>query len=98
MSNGHSVGIFLVFESRLESFISNAFKTAHILLQLWRIVSNFFGPFGFASLFNILFAYRYSRMLEENSFRGRTADLCFMFLFGAACMIVSFDCGVDLII
>ena len=27
-------------------------------------------------------------MLEENSFRGRTADFVLMFLFGAFCMII----------
>ncbi|KAG9354642.1 hypothetical protein JZ751_001355 [Albula glossodonta] len=30
--------------------------------------------------------YRYCRMLEEGSFRGRTADFVFMFLFGAVLM------------
>ena len=29
-------------------------------------------------------------MLEEGSFRGRTADFLFMFLFGGAIMTVSF--------
>lgn len=29
-------------------------------------------------------------MLEEGSFRGRTADFVFMFLFGGVLMIVSF--------
>lgn len=30
-------------------------------------------------------------MLEEGSFRGRTADFIMMFIFGATCMIVSFQ-------
>ncbi|XP_063769068.1 derlin-3 isoform X6 [Pseudophryne corroboree] len=30
----------------------------------------------------ITYRYRYSKMLEETSFRGRTADFVFMFLFG----------------
>lgn len=34
--------------------------------------------------------YRYCRMLEEGSFRGRTADFVFMFLFGGLLMTVSF--------
>lgn len=33
--------------------------------------------------------YRYCRMLEEGSFRGRTADFVFMFLFGGLLMTVS---------
>lgn len=35
-------------------------------------------------------SYRYCRMLEEGSFRGRTADFVFMFIFGGAIMTVSF--------
>ncbi|XP_056387463.1 derlin-3 isoform X1 [Hyla sarda] len=53
-------------------------------LQIWRLVTNFlyFGHLGFSFLFNIFLAYRYCKMLEETSFRGRTADFVFMFLFG----------------
>ncbi|CAL1540594.1 unnamed protein product [Lymnaea stagnalis] len=58
--------------------------------QLWRLVTSFlyFGPIGFNFLFNIIFAYRYCRMLEEGSFRGRTADFFFMFIFGGFFMII----------
>ena len=35
-------------------------------------------------------SYRYCRMLEEGSFRGRTAEFVFMFIFGGAIMTVSF--------
>ncbi|MCL4133381.1 UNVERIFIED_CONTAM: hypothetical protein GTU68_012181, partial [Idotea baltica] len=60
--------------------------------QLWRLVTTFlyFGTLGFNFLFNIIFTYRYCRMLEEGSFRGRTADFVLMMLFGAVCMII---CG-----
>ncbi|XP_075132072.1 derlin-3 isoform X2 [Leptodactylus fuscus] len=53
-------------------------------LQIWRLVTNFlyFGQLGFSFLFNMMFTYRYCKMLEETSFRGRTADFVFMFLFG----------------
>ncbi|XP_028396616.1 derlin-2-like [Dendronephthya gigantea] len=56
--------------------------------QLWRLFTNFlfFGTIGFNFLFNMIFTYRYCRMLEEGSFRGRTADFVFMFLFGAFVM------------
>ncbi|XP_020833319.1 derlin-3 isoform X4 [Phascolarctos cinereus] len=56
--------------------------------QVWRLVTNFlfFGPLGFSFFFNMLFLYRYCRMLEEGSFRGRTADFVFMFLFGGVLM------------
>ncbi|GFO32798.1 derlin [Plakobranchus ocellatus] len=58
--------------------------------QFWRLVTSFlyFGPIGFNFLFNMIFAYRYCRMLEEGSFRGKTADFCFMFLFGGFFMVV----------
>nr|CAD7453933.1 unnamed protein product [Timema tahoe] len=55
--------------------------------QLWRLVTTFlfFGTVGFNFLFNMIFTYRYCRMLEEGSFRGRTADFVMMFLFGGIC-------------
>jgi Derlin-2/3 len=58
--------------------------------QVWRLFTNFcyFGPVGFNFLFNILFTYRYCRYLEEGSFRGKTADFVFMFLFGSVFMII----------
>ena len=62
-------------------------------VQLWRLVTNFlfFGPIGFNFLFNMIFTYRYCRMLEEGSFRGRTADFFFMFFLGGLVMTVSFN-------
>ncbi|XP_023576719.1 derlin-3 isoform X6 [Octodon degus] len=56
--------------------------------EIWRLVTNFlfFGPLGFSFFFNMLFVFRYCRMLEEGSFRGRKADFVFMFLFGGALM------------
>ncbi|XP_008416022.1 derlin-2-like isoform X1 [Poecilia reticulata] len=52
--------------------------------QIWRLITSFFffGSLGFGFLFNIIFLYRYCRMLEEDCFQGRTADFVFMFLFG----------------
>ncbi|KAK7804120.1 hypothetical protein U0070_002463 [Myodes glareolus] len=62
--------------------------------QVWRLITTFlfFGPLGFGFFFNMLFVYpgprgfRYCRMLEEGSFRGRKADFVFMFLFGGVLM------------
>lgn len=61
-------------------------------LQVWRLVTNFmyFGPIGFNFLLNIIVAYRFCRMLEEGSFRNKTADFFYMILSGATLMIVSF--------
>ncbi len=63
------------------------------MFQVWRLVTNFlfFGTIGFNFLFNMIFTYRYCRMLEEGSFRGRTADFFFMFLFGGTLMTISFS-------
>ncbi|KAM4746231.1 uncharacterized protein FYW61_018459 isoform 7-T7 [Anableps anableps] len=60
--------------------------------QIWRLITSFFffGSLGFGFLFNIVFLYRYCRMLEEDCFRGRTADFVFMFLFGGILITVSF--------
>ena len=57
--------------------------------QVWRVVTTFlfFGTFGFNFLFNMIFTYRYCRMLEEGSFRGKSADFVMMFIFGAGSMI-----------
>lgn len=58
--------------------------------QLWRLVTTFlfFGTVGFNFLFNMIFTYRYCRMLEEGSFRGRTADFFVMMVFGGGCMLL----------
>ena len=61
-----------------------------IMFQVWRIFTTFlfFGTFGFNFFFNMIFTYRYCRMLEENSFRGHTADFVIMFLFGSCSMVI----------
>jgi len=58
--------------------------------QVYRLVTSFlfFGTFGFNFFFNMVFTYKYCRMLEEGSFRDRTADFVMMFLFGGICMIL----------
>ncbi|XP_041978932.1 derlin-2 [Aricia agestis] len=58
--------------------------------QIWRAITTFlfFGNLGFNFFFNIIFTYRYCRMLEEGSFRGRTADFVVMFVFGGVLMIL----------
>lgn len=58
-------------------------------MHLWRVFTNFF-YFGNLSLdffFHMFFLYRYCKMLEINSFRGRTADFLYMLLFGSALLL-----------
>ena len=61
-----------------------------LYLQIWRLLTPFFffGTFSFNFLFNMIFTYRYCRMLEEGSFRGRTADFVYMFIFGCITTVV----------
>lgn len=56
--------------------------------QLWRLLTNFlfFGTFSLDFIFHMYFLVRYCRLLEEGSFRGRTADFIWMLLFGWALM------------
>ncbi|XP_050680829.1 derlin-2 [Leptidea sinapis] len=58
--------------------------------QIWRFITTFlfFGNLGFNFFFNMIFTYRYCRMLEEGSFRGRTADFVVMFVFGSVLMVI----------
>ncbi|XP_015123371.1 derlin-2 [Diachasma alloeum] len=58
--------------------------------QFWRLITTFlyFGTVGFNFFFNMIFTYRYCRMLEEGPFRGKTADFVMMFIFGGVCMII----------
>lgn len=56
--------------------------------QLWRLATTFlfFGSVGISFFFNMVFTYRYCRMLEEGSFRGRSSDFVMMFIFGGTLM------------
>ncbi|KAF2587133.1 hypothetical protein F2Q70_00034801, partial [Brassica cretica] len=53
--------------------------------QFWRLVTNFlyFRNMDLDFLFHMFFLARYCKLLEENSFRGKTADFLYMLLFGA---------------
>ncbi|XP_052183419.1 derlin-2.2 isoform X2 [Diospyros lotus] len=53
--------------------------------QFWRLITNFlfFRRMDLDFLFHMFFLARYCKLLEENSFRQRTADFFYMLLFGA---------------
>jgi|TARA_B110000091_G_C13709326_1_gene429746 Derlin-2/3 len=59
--------------------------------EVWRLVTNFlfFGKFSLEFVFHMYFLMRYCRLLEENSFRGRTSDFVFMLFLSALFMTVS---------
>eukprot|EP00455_Lapot_gusevi_P008635 TRINITY_DN1378_c0_g1_i9.p1 TRINITY_DN1378_c0_g1~~TRINITY_DN1378_c0_g1_i9.p1 ORF type:complete len:244 (-),score=51.61 TRINITY_DN1378_c0_g1_i9:387-1010(-) len=57
--------------------------------QVWRLITNFFffgANFSLDFIFHMFFLVRYSRSLEEGSFRGRTADFFWMLFLGAVVM------------
>lgn len=58
--------------------------------EMWRLATTFlfFGTLSIDFLFHMFFIYRYSKDLERNSFRGRTADFLYMVLFGAALLLM----------
>ena len=60
-------------------------------LQVWRLFTNFFffGALGIDFLFHMFFLARYCRLLEEDYFRGRTADFALMLTFGGTLMCVA---------
>lgn len=58
--------------------------------QLWRIPTSlaYFGPFSIDFLFNLVFATRYSRMLEENHYAGHKADFVYLLLFSSFILVL----------
>ena len=61
--------------------------------QVWRLLTTFlyFGPLGLDFIFHLFFFMRYSRMLEENSFGGRSggrAAYVVLLLFAATCLLI----------
>ncbi|KAI3849027.1 hypothetical protein MKX03_011470 [Papaver bracteatum] len=53
--------------------------------EFWSLITNFlyFGKMDLDFLFHIFFLARHCKLLEKNSFRGRTTDFFYMLLFGA---------------
>ena len=66
----------------------SVYYNSHLIFkkgQLWRLFTNFFffGSLGMDFVFHMFFLSRY-RLLEEGTFRGRSADFFWMLLFGSA--------------
>ncbi|ORX52598.1 DER1-domain-containing protein [Piromyces finnis] len=58
--------------------------------EYWRLITSFlyFGNFSIDFIFHMFFISRYSRMLEEGSFRGRTADYFWLLFMGVIAFII----------
>jgi len=70
----------LISPSNLYFSFTLAFKN----MQLWRVVTNFLflGELTLHTCFKILLLYRFSRRLEEYSFRGNAGNYLFFLTFG----------------
>ncbi|KAI5803179.1 Derlin [Geopyxis carbonaria] len=57
--------------------------------QYWRVLTTFlyFGPLSLDFMFHLFFMSRYSRNLEESSFRGQTADFAWLMFYSAASLL-----------
>jgi Derlin-2/3 len=65
----------------------SVYYNSHLIFrkyQLWRLFTNFFffGSLGMDFVFHMFFLSRYCRLLEEGTFRGRSADFFTMLVFG----------------
>ncbi|KPL97090.1 derlin-2-like protein [Sarcoptes scabiei] len=82
--------IFYNFQVRMIDCLDIDYYRTSCLKQIWRILTTFLfhGPIGFSFMFNIIFTYRHCAMLEEGSFRSRTADFVYMLFLGALMMCI----------
>ena len=83
--------VFYLLPCDIEKTVTHCFNfRRQFIFQVWRLFTTFlfFGSFGFNFFFNMIFTYKYCRMLEENSFRNRPADFIMMILFGGVCMVI----------
>jgi len=65
------------------------FELVYNKFQFWRLATSFlyFGGFGLSYIFHMVFLVRHSTLLEESSFRGRSSDFFFFFLFGSISLL-----------
>jgi len=66
------------------------FELVFYSYEYWRLLTNFlyFGPFGLSYILHMCFLVRHSRLLEEQTFRGKTAEFFFLYLIGAIGLLV----------
>ena len=58
--------------------------------QYWRLLTTFlyFGPLSLDFMFHLFFMTRYSRNLEESSFRNRTAEIAWLLFYSSASLLL----------
>lgn len=58
--------------------------------QYWRLITTFlyFGPLSLDFMFHIFFMSRYSRNLEESSFRGQTGEFAWLILYSSVSLLI----------
>lgn len=83
-----TLAVYLELVSPLALYLN--FKVVYSQLELWRLITNFFffDYFGLNFLFHMFFLVRHSRLLEEGSYRGRTADFFVLFMFSAVLLLI----------
>jgi len=82
-----TMAVQLDFVSPLQLYLN--FHAIRHQYQFWRLITTFlfFDYFNLNFLFHMFFTYQHSRRLEEGSYRGRTADFFFLWLFCAVLLV-----------
>lgn len=86
-----TLAVQLEFVSPLQLYLN--FNAIWQHYQFWRLITTFlfFDYFNLNFVFHMFFTYQHSRRLEEGSYRGRTGDFFFLWLF-CAVLLVSIQC------
>jgi len=84
-----TMAVHLEFVSPLQLYLN--FATIWNHFEFWRLITAFlfFDSFNLNFLFHMFFTYQYSKRLEEGSFRGRTGDFFFLWLFCSILLLLS---------
>ncbi|KAE8678380.1 Derlin-2.2 [Hibiscus syriacus] len=79
-----NIGCSLEIISPYNMYLNPTLVVKHY--QFWRLVTIFlyFRKMDLDFMFHMFFLARYCKLLEENTFRGRTTDFLYMLLFGAS--------------
>jgi len=67
-----------------------SFSSVWYKRQYWRLLTTFlyFGPLSLDFMFHLFFMTRYSRNLEESSFRNRTAEFAWLLFYSSVSLLL----------